>query len=462
MKKILATLILCLPILLLAQTTTTVAPSILSVITFNEGTTANSIITDKEGNCFIVGAFFGEVKFGDFTLKSKTSNYNDLFVAKINSAGKILWVKSAGSVEEDKATSIVMDNNGNIYISGVITGDADFGEIKIKPLPQQPPAIDRHYPENGFIAKLDSKGNFIWVKNFRDKQNLVNLVLAIDGNDKGYVAINFSESIFFNEQNFTVDKDYFGSLIAKFSSDGKIEWTKLFAEGKFVNIDLLSIDKNNELYLEGFSNYPSKIGNTSYKAVDENGLEYDKFMAKMSTTGNFLWEKSNTTNFKTKTDINLITSCIKGGIYTSTIYSNNSDIVVSRIAANGNILWTKKIGKIHEDKGNIISMTSDKIGNIYITGWFKDKITIGNKVLTKKDAWNENLFVVKINPSGAVVWSKNFDSKGVDSYTKGNAITIDKLGNIWLLGQIMGETTIGKTNINADFQGGAPFLIKMQ
>ncbi len=199
MKKILASLILFLPILLLSQPSKTVDPSILSVITFNEGVTANSIITDKEGNCYIVGAFFGDVKIGDFVLSSKT-NYDDLFVAKINSVGKILWVKSAGSDNNDVATSVVMDNNGNIYISGTITGDANFGEIKIKHLPQQPPAIDRHYPENGFIAKLDSKGNFIWVKNFRDKQSLMNPILAMDENNNCYVAINFSESLLFNEQ----------------------------------------------------------------------------------------------------------------------------------------------------------------------------------------------------------------------------------------------------------------------
>ncbi|MCZ2297846.1 MAG: hypothetical protein LC134_00045 [Chitinophagales bacterium] len=462
MKKIFATLILCLPILLFAQTTTTVAPSILSVITFNEGTTANSIITDKEGNCFIVGAFFGEVKFGDFTLKSKIDYLNDLFVAKINSAGKILWAKSAGSEEEDKATSIVMDSNGNIYISGIINGDADFGEIKIKHLPQQPPAIDRHYTENGFIAKLDSKGNFIWVKSFRDKKNLIDPLLAMDENNNCFLGINFSESLFFNEQKFTVGTDKAGVVIAKYTPDGKAVWTKLFAEGEFVTVDEICLDKNNELYLSGFSNYPSRIGNTSYKETDENNLKSDKFIAKMNTTGNFLWVKTSNTLIKTSTYGNLITSNIKDGIYTSSIYSNNSDIVVSMLAANGNILWSKKIGQANGDKGNIINMTSDKLGNIYIIGWFYDIITIGNKVLTKKDAWNENLFVVKLNPSGTVIWSKNFDSKGVESFTKGSAITIDKLGNIWLLGHIMGETTIGKTKINANFQRGASFLIKMK
>ncbi len=242
-------------------------------------------------------------------------------------------------------------------------------------------------------------------------------------------------------------------MIAKLSSDGKIEWTKFFAEGTFVTVDQLSIDKKNELYLSGFSNFPSKIGKTSYKAVDENGLESDKFIAKMSTTGNFLWEKNYTTIFKTKTVENLITSNVKDGMYLCTTYSNNSDIVVSTIAANGNILWTKKIGKFLDNKGNIKSITSDKLGNIYI---------MHIDISVAQVASYENLFVVKINPSGAVVWSKNVDSKGIESSTQGKAITVDKLGNIWLLGHINGETTIGKTKINTAFQNGAPFLIKMK
>src|SRR5262245_41084455 len=51
---------------------------------------------DAAGNIYISGSFGGSMTMGSETLTSEGSNW-DLFVAKVDSAGNVAWVKSFGN-----------------------------------------------------------------------------------------------------------------------------------------------------------------------------------------------------------------------------------------------------------------------------------------------------------------------------------------------------------------------------
>lgn len=73
-----------------------------------------------EGNDLIVVGIFSkdQTAFGSYIL----SNHGefDLFVAKFDSSGTVLWVKSAGGTEHDESywNTIAADSKGNIYVCG--------------------------------------------------------------------------------------------------------------------------------------------------------------------------------------------------------------------------------------------------------------------------------------------------------------------------------------------------------
>src|ERR1700682_3232991 len=61
------------------------------------GGVANSITTAPGGNVYITGCFEGpSITFGSTVLTNANTGYYDIFIAKYDSSGNILWAQSAG------------------------------------------------------------------------------------------------------------------------------------------------------------------------------------------------------------------------------------------------------------------------------------------------------------------------------------------------------------------------------
>ncbi len=78
-----------------------------------------SITADQKGNVFIAGAFTGNmINFGNFDLVNVNAEYDDIFVTKLDNDGSVVWSISAGGTDDDEATAIVSDYDGNTYVTG--------------------------------------------------------------------------------------------------------------------------------------------------------------------------------------------------------------------------------------------------------------------------------------------------------------------------------------------------------
>jgi hypothetical protein len=80
--------------------------------------------TDKNGNMYICGYFSGTVNLDNVTLTS--AGDKDVFVAKLNSSGTVVWAKQGGGVYADQATALDIDANGNVYVGGQYSTSATF------------------------------------------------------------------------------------------------------------------------------------------------------------------------------------------------------------------------------------------------------------------------------------------------------------------------------------------------
>lgn len=90
----------------------------------SEGTAMNSVATDVNGNVFVAGFFSSDrIDFGSITLNNLTAPLSDIFVAKFNSAGKVLSAESVGGENNDNATGACIDNRGNLLIAGYFNND---------------------------------------------------------------------------------------------------------------------------------------------------------------------------------------------------------------------------------------------------------------------------------------------------------------------------------------------------
>lgn len=113
---------------------------------------------DNAGNLYITGYFQDEITFDNCTLKSLGSS--DIFLAKFDSDGRLLWAKQAGGTYSENliiaefAKKIKIDNQGNIIIAGCFMWQAFFDSTSLR---------GRGYMDI-FVSKYDASGKVIWVK----------------------------------------------------------------------------------------------------------------------------------------------------------------------------------------------------------------------------------------------------------------------------------------------------------
>src|SRR5687767_3249616 len=71
--------------------------------------------------------------------------------------------------------------------------------------------------------------------------------------------------------------------------------------------------------------------------------------------------------------------------------------------------WVNKVcSNFYSSKG---AMAADHSGNVYVAGrYYQGPVTIENYTLTEGWPWSENLFMVKYDPNGKILWAKRIAS----------------------------------------------------
>ncbi len=102
-------------------------------------------------------------------------------------------------------------------------------------------------------------------------------------------------------------------------------------------------------------------------------------------------------------------------------------------------------------------MTADTFGNIYMTGEFTGTVEFGNITLTSTSTGSSDVFVVKINASGTVLWAEKFGG-GLQDF--GKAITVDDAGNVYTTGLFSGTATFGSLTLIGESGSQNIFVVK--
>ncbi len=117
--------------------------------------------TDSASNIYITGNFEDTVDFDPGVgIDGRTSNGDaDVFAAKLDAEGNLIWARTWGGETSDYASAISLDFNSNVIIPGSFhseTVDFDPGL-----------GIDEHQTFAGydvFLTKLSSDGKYVWTK----------------------------------------------------------------------------------------------------------------------------------------------------------------------------------------------------------------------------------------------------------------------------------------------------------
>jgi WD40 repeat protein len=194
---------------------------------------------DTDQNIVIAGYFYNEISFGDTTILASSSS--DIYVAKFDPEGNLLWVTSAGGSSSDQVRSASFDPDGNILITGSFYYDITLGDTTLSTFDPVGVFIARYFSDGQLDQVFQLNGTYLSTENY--------VVAGQDGDF--YVSGNFSEQIFLGCNTFDAGEFNQDIFVAKYNASCDFQWARHAFSSSSDQIIGIVTDPDNNLYLTG-------------------------------------------------------------------------------------------------------------------------------------------------------------------------------------------------------------------
>ncbi len=224
-----------------------------------------------------------------------------------------------------------------------------------------------------------------------------------------------------------------------------LQWANAFS-GSGIGVSVTSDALDNAFTIGNFSGTMDFDPGVGVYTITASGSG-DFYFTKLNTNGNFVWVKTiGGTNSVGGASVRLdvsgnfyITGGFNGtvdfdpgvGVFNLTAGAAGAMFVL-KLDANGNFIWAKMITSAVNNV-SASSLTSDALGNVYVTGSFNGTVDFdpGAPVFNLNSNGQKEVFILKLNSSGNFLWAVSVGGACDDS---GSSITVDVSGNVLVTG----------------------------
>ena len=375
---------------------------------------------DSLGNVYTTGSFEGTADFdpGAGTSDLTSNGSQDIYISKLDSSGNFVWAKSIGGGGQDYGKSINIDSGNNIYATGYFqqgAGPTDFD-------PGAGTANLTAGSLDAFILKLDSSGDFVWVKQLRGNSGEVYAESTIlDSSGNIYTTGTFRYTVDFDPgagtANLSTVPDANDIFILKLDSSGDFVFVKQihgtatleFATGFDINLDSSGNIYTTGKY-QGTFDFDPGAGTTNLTAT----VNTNAFILKLDSSGDFVWVKSFDSTDEDIVGYDILigiddfiyvagqfygTADFDPGAGTSELTSLNvsQDIFILKLDSSGNFVWVNSVSGTSDDF--VGGLFVDSSNNIYTVGQFYGTADFdpgaGTNNLTSSG--NNDTFILKLS-----------------------------------------------------------------
>ncbi len=342
---------------------------------------------DSNGNVYIAGGIQGTATFGTTSLTS--GGDGDIFIAKYNTNGTLIWVQQGIGTGDDLADGIAVDTSDNVYLTGYFNNTVSFGASSITSAGNM----------DVFLIKYNSNGVIQWVQ--RTGSNIIENGRDIAVDNSGFVYITgYSVGATIIGNNSFPGSGGADVFIAKYNPvTSTWVWSiRGISDGNDAGISMIT-DSSGNLYITGYFDSTFNLYGT---VLTSSGL-FDTFTAKFTTDGVLVWmRKAGGANYDVGTGIaldidgNVLVSgyfaetCTFGN--TSLVSNGESDNFIVKYNGAGVLQWVQKSGGTGADYA--LDLTIDAANNIFMTGFFQNTMNLGGAGLSS--AGGSDIFVARI------------------------------------------------------------------
>lgn len=364
----------------------------------------------------------------------------------------LFWANRIGSSEYDYATNILVDNSGDIYVTGSV------GEIATLTPSTSISTLPFYGNRDAIIAKYNALGNVQYVHTIGSADSDGANAVVADSLGNIYVTGWFTGTVDFdpseNTFELTSDNDNADAFLAKYDLNGNF----IFANRMGGNFDdygrVLAIDADANIYLGGtFTGTADFDPSENTENLSSQLQTSDVFLAKYDSDGNFIYANSmGGWSLDLIEDIAVdkhgfvyITGGINGTAHfgCGLIGDVQWESYIAKYTPDGDCVYSKSFGGSETgDTGFTIAV--DSLSNVYVAGTFQDTGDFDpgpNEALLYSEGYLD-MFLAKYDENGDYVFAKRIGGAGLD---QPQGLAMDEEENLYLTGRF---------NLTVDFDPG--------
>ena len=335
------------------------------------------ISTLSDGSSIVTGYFtdaavFGAGESNETTLVAAGSS--DIFIARYNADGTLVWAKRAGGAGSDYGVGISSISDGSSIVAGYFTDNAVFGAGEPRETTLVSAGVDDLY-----IARYNADGTLAWAKRAGGTVSDYGLGVSSFSDGSSVLTGSFQDTAVFGagepRETTLISAGGDDICIARYNADGTLAWAKR-AGGT-----------------------GSDAGNGVSPIVDGSIVVTGRFQdAAVFGAG----EPNETT-------------LVSGGW-------GDTGICIARYNADGTLAWAKRAGGTGWNSGGGISSLSD--GSSVVTGVFYGTAVFGagEPRETTLVTVERDILIARYNADGTLAWAKRVGGAGFD-YGLGSSST---------------------------------------
>lgn len=418
-----------------------------------KSTYVGDMAIDDNGNVYVGGSFRDSCWFNEAGQKHLwVSNGDfDMYLVKMNSDGKVLWHHTFGSTKKDEVAAIALGPKGEVYVTGILVGAADFD-----PGSKEGLLSGSRYT---FALALDWNGDFLWVSNFHGTRLGPGQDLAVDSRGNVLIGGRFSSAFTWGlpdgSTQYIENYGWWDSYVASLDTVGNVQWIRSIGGPQNDDVLAIAINDKDEICVSGsFFEECSIFDGTTTKTI--KGEPYFLgYLLKLNSYGQPLWFKrlhggegeawaydavfDSDNNLLLTGEYSYIVDFnpgYPGGEHVGIITSGR--LFVLKLNGNGEYLWSKSTYGGDFDTGSI---ASDSKGNVYVSGNWQGTTDFDPSPIEhfEKAKGNRDAFLLKLDPLGSFVWVKVIGGKRSDH---GNTVKVDRMGNCFFTGTFSDSTDV--------------------
>ena len=359
---------------------------------------AKGIAVDAQGNCYVTGGYEGVASFGGGTslTNSSPTSYADVFLAKFDAAGNLVWARSAGVLQAvDEGTGVAVDGAGNVLVTGRSVLDTFAGA----PVPN----VGRI-----FVAKYTGAGAEVWMRkagSYSGGNQDTGTGIATDSAGNVFVGgVFYSPVAAFGASTFTGlgNSDVF---LAKFDAAGTLQWARQAGGTGEDTASGVAVAADGSAYLVGALGGNANFSGSNVTSLA--GATSDGFVAKFAPGGTVTWVRqmgggglsaARAVAVDAAGAVH-VTGYFSGGVTfgTNTLsgISGSYDAFLTRLDPSGVFAFAQQAGGADLSGDFGLGVGADAAGNSFITGYFSGTSSIGGGSLPSRGG--EDVLVTRFN-----------------------------------------------------------------